>query len=114
MPQTEKQCAFCGKTFWSRSTRNVYCCPMCQKRAERAAWRSPNKKARARAIARLKATYTQHENVIQRVDTAQCHGCVYWRYIDTAAGGAKCCHCLLDTGHRKVVENGVCKSRREK
>lgn len=114
MPLTEKQCAFCGKTFWSRSTRNVYCCTMCQKRAERAAWQRPNKEARARAIARLKATYAKKPSIVQAVDTSKCPGCVYWRYLDVAAGGAKCCHHLLDTGHIKKVENGVCISRWER
>ena len=42
-----------------------------------------------------------------------CSGCIYWR----AAGGAgleNCCHCLLDTGKRRVRDGDKCLSYEEK
>ena len=38
-----------------------------------------------------------------------CRGCIHWR----AAGGAgleNCCHCLLDTGKRRVRDGEKCLS----
>lgn len=38
-----------------------------------------------------------------------CSGCVYWR--GSSGGGDHLCHYYLDTGKRRVKENGVCRSR---
>ena len=43
------------------------------------------------------------------MEKKQCNGCIYWR----AAGGAgleNCCHCLLDTGKRRVRDGEKCLS----
>lgn len=46
-------------------------------------------------------------------NTEQCKGCYHWRFLNRGIDCGRCCHCLLDTGHRKQVENGKCLSRSE-
>lgn len=42
----------------------------------------------------------------------QCAGCAFWRPLSSARSeNYKRCHHLLDTGHCKRVENGICLSR---
>ena len=46
-----------------------------------------------------------------------CAGCEYYRSLSRMNGngrGNKCCHYLLDTGHRRETVDGVCSSRDNK
>lgn len=42
----------------------------------------------------------------------QCKGCVYWRGANGRGGiGSTMCHHMLDTGKRRIDNDGVCGSR---
>lgn len=45
----------------------------------------------------------------------QCKGCIYDRLLSGSnEDGLKCCHYLLDTGHRrKIGKNGKCLSKKK-
>lgn len=47
-------------------------------------------------------------------DRKLCEGCVYWHGASGSDNAYVMCHHLLNTGKRRVVEDGVCKSKKTK
>ena len=41
----------------------------------------------------------------------ECKGCIFWRSATGGQGEIHFCNHLLDTGKRRAVEEGVCRSR---
>lgn len=102
----ERSCKLCGSAYIPKAGSQKYC-PRCGKILARyRKYRKPECMKRAAAAIR------KPEAKRYGYDMSYCRGCVHWRCIGTS-DCSRCCHYILDTGHKRGCPPGAGCIRRE-